>query len=59
LWRGNLTEGLEIPLGRPMFRREDNIKNCLKQLEWKVMDFTHLDTDTDRRWAGANTVMKI
>jgi hypothetical protein len=47
------------PLGRPRRRWEDNMKMDLQEEGCRVMDWTELALDRDRRRALANAVMKL
>jgi hypothetical protein len=46
------------PLGRPMSRREDNIKIDVK-VRWEDVDWIRMTLDRDHRRAVVNTVMNI
>ena len=46
-------------LGRPMRRREDNIKTYLKKTGWKVIDWTALVPKMDKWWDVVIAVMNI
>ena len=50
------TEGKRLP-GTPMHRLRDNIKMCLKQIGWMVMDWIHCARNTDKWWALENTII--
>jgi len=44
-------------LGTPKRKWEDNIKMDLKEMEWKVVDWTGLSENRDRWRAVVNTVI--
>jgi hypothetical protein len=39
-------------LGRSMRRWEENIRMYLRDIEWEIVEWTHLAQDTDQ-WAGS------
>jgi hypothetical protein len=47
------------PFGRPGRRWEDNIKMKLREIEWEIVDWTHLAQDRDQWRAFVNTVMNV
>jgi hypothetical protein len=49
----------QIPLARPRYRCEDNIKMDLQEVGWGEMDWTDLAEDRDRWWALVNAVMSL
>jgi len=52
------SEGKRL-LGRPSWRREDNIKMDLQEVECEVMDWIELVQDRDRWQSLANAVMNL
>jgi hypothetical protein len=47
------------PLGRPTYRRGDNIKMDLQEVGFGGMDWIDLAQDRNRRWALVNAVMNV
>jgi hypothetical protein len=48
------------PFGRPRCRCEDNIRMDLREIDWEIVDWIHLDQDRDEWWwALLNTVMNL
>jgi hypothetical protein len=47
------------PLGRPLRRREDNVRKVLSKITWEVVDWIHLAQDRDNWQAVVNTVMNL
>jgi hypothetical protein len=47
------------PLGRPMYRLENNIKMALQEVCFGGMDWINLTEDRDRRRAVVNAVMTL
>jgi len=47
------------PLGRPMCRRENNIKMDLQEVGCEGMDSTDVSQDRDWWWALVNTEMNV
>jgi hypothetical protein len=47
------------PDGRPRRMWEDNIRMDLREIQWEIMDWIHLDQDRDQ-WMGlVNTRMNL
>jgi hypothetical protein len=55
---GGGTEG-KTPLGRCRHRWEDNVKTCLKEVAWELMDWLNLAQDRDKWWALVIAVMNF
>jgi hypothetical protein len=47
----------KIPLGRPIYRWEDNIRIVLREIGWEGVNWMHLAQDRDQWWAFVNAVM--
>jgi hypothetical protein len=52
------SEGM-IPLGRPRFRWEDNIRMDIKEMVWEVVNWINLAQNGEKWWALVNTVMNL
>jgi len=46
-------------LGRYTYRKDDNIKMDLREIQWEVMDWIHLTQDRDQWQVLLNTVMNL
>jgi hypothetical protein len=47
------------PLTRSIHKRDDNIKMDLREIVWRLIDWTQLYQDTDNWWALVNTAMNF
>jgi hypothetical protein len=49
----------KIPLGRPRYRWEDNIRMDLRKMGWDGADWMHLTQDRDQWLSAMNTVLNL
>jgi hypothetical protein len=49
----------EEPIGRPMRRREGNIRMNLREIVWEVVEWIHLAQNKDQWQALVNMVMNL
>jgi hypothetical protein len=47
------------PHGIPKRRREDNIRMCVREIGWEVVDWIHLAQDREMLQSLENTVMNL
>jgi len=55
---GGKSEG-KRPLRRLRWRREDNIRMDLREVEWEGGDWIHLAQDRDQWWAFVDMLMNL
>jgi hypothetical protein len=58
-WAGDVACMRDKKCKRPRNRWEDNIRMCLREIEWDSVDWIHMAQNRDQWWGLANTIINL